>query len=209
MEFPTPEILAYLHKLAPEPNPILKEMESVAVEQNFPAVGPLVGGVLYQMVKLTSAKMIFELGSGFGYSALWMALAASEEAQIVCTEFDHQKAEAGLKYLGRAKQLHKVIYEVGDGLESFRRYQGPFDLIFLDLDKEHYPKALEIAVPRLRPGGVLLADNVLWSGRVLDEDIRDPATEGIRQFNINVAHHPELFTTILPIRDGLSLSIKV
>lgn len=208
MEFPSPEISEYLHELTPERSDIMKEMEAMAEEQSFPAIGPLVGRFLYQLAAISKARMVFELGSGFGYSAMWMAMALPEDGQIVCTEFDKKKAETGLKFLDRAKLRHKVIYEIGDALKSFERYQGPFDLVFCDLDKQQYPKVLEMAVPRLRSGGLLVADNVLWSGRILDPEDRSEATQGIRKFDEKIYSHPDLFSTIIPLRDGVSVSLK-
>lgn len=208
MDFPSPEITAYLQELTPERDEIMKEMEAAAEEQMFPAIGPLVGRLLYQWVKVSGARMIFELGSGFGYSAMWMAMALPPKGQMICTEFDRAKAENGLKYLDRAGLRHKVIYEIGDALKTFQRYQGPFDLVFCDLDKPQYPKALEMALPRLKSGGLLIADNVLWSGRILDDEDKAEATQGIREFNRKIYSHPELFSTIIPLRDGVSVSIK-
>ena len=121
MDFPSPEIDAYLHELTPERSEILVEMEALAADQMFPAVGPLVGRVLFQLARIAGARVIFELGSGFGYSALWLAMAIPEDGQIICTEFDKEKAEAGMRFLERAQMMHKVIYEVGDALESFHR----------------------------------------------------------------------------------------
>ncbi len=209
MNFPSPEIDAYLYELTPERSELMKEMEAMAEERHFPSIGPLVGRFLYQVAKISNAKMIFELGSGYGYSALWLAMALPDDGQILCTEFDRAKAEIGMKFLDRAKLMHKVVYEIGDALECFHRYQGPFDIIFCDLDKHQYPKALEMGIPRLKEGGLFVADNVLWSGRILDEEDRSEATEGIRKFNEKIYSHPELFSTVLPLRDGMSLSLKI
>jgi len=208
MEFPSPEISAYLHEITPERSEILAEMEAQASEQMFPAVGPLVGRLLYQLAKISKAKNIFELGSGFGYSALWMALAMPDDGQIICTEFDKAKAEAGMRFLDRAKLRHKVIYEVGDAMESFHRYRGPFDMIFCDLDKHQYPKALEMGVPKLTAGGMFVADNVLWSGRILEKEDGSQETEGIRRFNEMIYSRKDLFSTILPLRDGVAVCLK-
>lgn len=208
MEFPSPEMNAYLQELTPDGSEVFREIEALAAERSFPIVGPLVGRLLYQLVKISGARHIFELGSGYAYSALWMALALPKDGQIICTELDKAKAELGMEFLERAQLQHKVIYEVGKALESFQRYQGPFDMVFCDLNKHEYPKALEMSVPRLRPGGLLIADNVLWSGRVLDTKDSSAETTGIRKFNEMIYSHPELFSTILPIRDGVSLSLK-
>ncbi len=208
MQFPDPEIHQYLHEMAPKRLSILKEMEALAEKEKFPAVGPLVGGFLYQLAKISQAKMIFELGSGFGYSALWMASALTTGGRIICTEFDPERAKLGMKFLERAKLRSKVIYEVGDAVQSLNRYQGPFDMIFVDLDKEAYPEVIPLAESRLKAGGILVADNVLWSGRILEDQDQSKSTQGIRLFNATMAKHPDFFTTIIPLRDGVSLSLK-
>lgn len=208
MDFPSPEIDSYLREINPASPPILAEVEALAAERNFPIIGPLVGRVLYQIVKISGAKTVFELGSGFGYSALWIASALPDECQMICTEFDKAKAEEGMRFLDRAKLRHKVIYEVGSALENFHRYQGPFDLIFCDINKQDYPKALDLSVPKLKSGGLFLADNTLWSGRILDPEDRSRETEGIRKFNEKIYSHPQLFSSLLPLRDGVSISLK-
>jgi caffeoyl-CoA O-methyltransferase len=208
MNFPSLEVDSYLHEITPESPEILAEVEALAAERNFPIIGPLVGRVLYQLVKISKAKNVFELGSGFGYSALWIAAALPESGQMVCTEFDKAKAEEGMRFLDRAKLRHKVIYEVGSALENFHRYQGPFDLIFCDIDKQDYPKALELSVPKLKSGGLFLADNTLWSGRILDPEDKSRETQGIRKFNEKIYSDPQLFSSILPLRDGVSISLK-
>lgn len=208
MQFPDPEILSYLDSLTPKRSKVLRDMEAHAKKENFPAVGPQVGTFLFQLVKLSGAKLIFELGSGFGYSAMWMAPGLPEGGQIICTELDPKKAEMGMAFLKRAKLQSKVLYEVGDALDSLESYQGPFDMVFLDLNKEQYPAVIPLAEAKLRSGGLLVADNVLWSGRVIDELDQSEATLGIREFNQILAGHDGFWTSILPLRDGVSLSIK-
>ncbi len=209
MQFPSPEIDAYLQNLVSPVDALLQEMADWAQSQNFPAVGPLVGRLLFQLVKWGGVQRIFELGSGFAYSALWMARALPPQGHMVCTEFDRDKASLGLQFLERAGLRDKVVYEVGDALKSLEAYRGPFDLIFLDLNKEQYSQALELALPRLKIGGLLVADNVLWSGRVLDASDSSAATEGIRRFTREIFSHPQLSSSILPLRDGVSLSLKL
>lgn len=208
MQFPSPEIDEYLREFCPETSELMTEVEALAAEQDFPIIGPLVGRLLYQWVKVSKVKSVFELGSGFGYSALWIAMALPADGQIICTEFDKKKAERGMNFLERAKLRHKVIYEVGSALESFHRYRGPFDLIFCDIDKHEYPKALEMGLPKLKSGGLFMADNVLWSGRILDSEDRSKETQGIRKFNQMIFSNPELFSSIIPLRDGVSVSLK-
>jgi caffeoyl-CoA O-methyltransferase len=208
MNFLPPEIESYLMSLTPPRDEILSELEAIAEEKGFPAVGPLVGRFLYQLVKISSTKTIFELGSGFGYSAFWLAMALPEDGQIVCTEWSKENAELGMKFLGRAGLKHKITYEVGDALEVFNRYAGPYDLIFCDIEKHQYPRALEIGLPKLKSGGLFVADNTLWFGRVADPEDHSAETEGIRQFDRMLYDNPYLFSTIIPLRDGVSVSVK-
>jgi predicted O-methyltransferase YrrM len=208
MNFLPKKLEAYLYKISPPGAEVFREMEKLAEERDFPAIGPLVGRLLFQLVKLTGAKNVFELGSGFGYSAMWIASALPEEGRIVCTEYSKENAEMGIRFLERANLRHKVLYEVGDALESFHRYEGPFDLIFCDIDKHQYPKALEAGVPKLKSGGLFVADNVLWSGMVADPEDQSDATVGIRKFNEMIYQSPQLFSTIMPVRDGVSISLK-
>ncbi|MFO1519696.1 MAG: O-methyltransferase [bacterium] len=208
MNFLPPFLESYLNSLLPERGEIFLEMEALAEKRGFPAIGPLVGRLLYQCVKLTGVKQVFELGSGFGYSALWIASALPEDGKIICTEYSKENAEVGMKFLDRAHLLHKVTYEVGDALENFHRYPGPFDLIFCDIDKHQYPQALEASLPKLKSGGLFVADNVLWSGKVADCNDTTDATEGIRRFNRMIYSVPKLFSTVIPLRDGVSISVK-
>lgn len=204
-----PRLETYLRELTPPRSKLLHELEALAEERHFPAVGPLVGRFLFQLVRLSNARKILELGSGFGYSAFWFAMALPEEGRIICTEYERANAESAIRFLEKAHLSHKVLFEVGDATEILHRYPGPFDLIFCDLDKQLYPRALELGLPRLKSGGLFVADNVLWSGRVADPADRSPETEGIRRFNRMIYEDPQLFTTILPLRDGVSISLKL
>jgi predicted O-methyltransferase YrrM len=208
MNFPSPEIGAYLHEITPPRSELFTELEELAEERGFPAVGPLVGRFLYQLVKISRAKKFFELGSGFGYSALWLATAAPDDAEIVCTEYSLENAELGMKFLDRAHLRHKVVFEVGDALEILNRYRDTYDFIFCDIDKHQYPRALEVGLPKLKRGGLFVADNTLWSGKVADPEDHTPSTEGIRTFTQMIYRNPELFSTIIPLRDGVSVSWK-
>jgi len=209
MHLLSPELEAYLHEIVPPRDELFTELEEIAEERNFPAIGPLVGRLLYLIVKISGARQVFELGSGFGYSAMWIASALPEDGQVICSEYSKENAELGLSFLDRARLRQKVLYEVGDALEVFRRYPGPFDMVFCDIDKHQYPQALELAVPKIKKGGLFVADNVLWSGRVADLDDHSEATEGIRRFNEMTHHNPQLFTSIVPLRDGVSISLKM
>jgi len=208
MDIISPDLNRYLDSLLPERHPKLLEMEALARARNFPIVGPQAGRVLYQFVKLINARRVFEMGSGFGYSAFWLALALPEDGKLICTEASQNNVDLAEDYLKAGGLLPKVQLQTGDALKLLQKAEGPFDLIFNDVDKEDYPRALEIALTKLRPGGVLISDNALFHGRVTHVH-PDRSTRGILAYNQTAFHSPALWTTILPVRDGLAVSWKV
>ncbi|MER3523983.1 MAG: O-methyltransferase [Ignavibacteria bacterium] len=202
-----PIIERYLQDITPERDAVLFEMERHAAERDFPLVGPLVGRLLYLLSASISATRILELGSGFGYSAYWFAKATGDDARIICTDKSVENKTRAEAWLQRAGIAHKVTFEVGDALHILRRTPGEFDIIFNDIDKADYPKALMLSIPKLRKGGLFIADNALWKGRVVGAE-RDEATAAILTFNRRLYSMPELFSTIIPLRDGVSISMK-
>lgn len=204
-----PDIHAYLEKVRPASDPILREMEEYGEQHNFPYIGAQCGRILYALAVISGARRIFELGSGYGYSLYWMAKAMSAGGLVIGTENNPQNVARARAYFSRGGLTERADIRQGDALELFRREKGPFDLVMCDIGKEQYPAALALAKPRLRRGGILIADNILWSGKVADPAVHDPATEGIREFTRLIFADPDLFSTAIPIRDGLSISVKV
>lgn len=204
-----PEIDSYLDSLAPERPAVLKEMETRARRDNIPIVGPLVGSVIYQLTRSRGARRIFELGSAIGYSTIWLALAAGPDAEVFYTDGDPAKAAEARDWFEQAGVADRIQVKVGDALELFDATGGDFDLIFNDVDKHDYPRVFERTLPRLRRGGLLLTDNVLWSGRVTAPpapgDVQTPA---IQEFNTRAAALEGCVYTILPLRDGLGVLMK-
>lgn len=198
----------YLYSLLPARDEVLAEMEKQAEKRDIPIVGPLVGRVLYQLAAIHNAKTVFELGSAIGYSTIWWARAVGEHGKVIYTDGDRKNADEARGNFERAGVAKRVTIHVGDALEILSEQKNPFDVIFCDVDKEDYPRALRLAIPRLRKGGLLVADNVLWSGKVADKKISDPSTKAILEFNRLLYNSPELFTTILPIRDGIAVAVK-
>ncbi len=207
MNIVDPEIEGYIDHLLPSQEDILKEMEREGEKRRFPIVGPQVGRLLCQMAWLTRAARIFEMGSGYGYSAYWFLKGMPPPGRIILTDDSQENLDRARDYLKKADLLNRVTFEHGDALEVIEKYPGPFDIIFNDIDKERYPEAFKKALPRIRSGGLLISDNVLWFGRILT-DSRDPDVEGIRTYNRLVTQTKGLFTAIIPVRDGLSISIK-
>jgi predicted O-methyltransferase YrrM len=197
----------YMHQITSERHPVLMEMEKLAEERNFPIVGPLVGRILYQYGSILKAKRIFELGSGYGYSAFWWALATPDDARIYCTEGSAENIRLGMDFLARAGLANKIEYFQGDALESIDRVQGNFDIVFMDIDKHQYPAGFRKAFPRLRNGGLFITDNVIWGGRIVEGD-NSPDTKGVLEFNGLIYNTPGAFSTILPVRDGVGVVLK-
>lgn len=208
MELTNPAINDYLHNLTPPRHSVLAEMEQYAKENNFPIIGPLVGRFLHQLVLLTNASRIFEMGSGYGYSAIWFAMALRAGGTVECTEMDTANIERGKKYTAAAGVAGHITWHQGDALDSMDKASGVYDIILNDVDKEQYPRALEIAWPKLRRGGIMVTDNVLWSGRIVEEDPPSKATAGILEFNRRSYAMPGSMCTVMPIRDGLMLAVK-
>jgi len=204
-----PEIEGYLAPLATPRHEVLIEMEARATEEKIPIVGPLVGALLYQLVSLRGARRIFELGSAIGYSTIWLALAAGPESEIFYTDADEKKAEEALHYFERAGVADRITVKTGDALEMFEATGGDFDFIFNDINKHEYPRVLDKALPRVRKGGLLVAHNVLWSGRVAQlTSTDDKDTPAIRDFNTLAASSPGCVYSILPLDDGVGVLFK-
>lgn len=201
------DIERYLHGLLPERDPVLRKMERLAEEQEFPAVGPLVGRFLAQLAQMTGARRVLELGSGFGYSAYWWLTGMGDEGEVVLTDGSKAYATLATQFFDEAGWGRRIRFEVGDALATVERLRGPFDIIFIDIDKRQYPDAFRTALPKLKPGGLLVADNVLWFGSVATKDT-SPETEAIREFTRLLYGTPGLWTTIVPLRDGVSVTVK-
>jgi caffeoyl-CoA O-methyltransferase len=198
----------YLYSLIPARDEVLNQMESEAVERNIPIVGPLVGRVLHQLAMMIQAKTIFEMGSAIGYSTIWWARAVGDGGRVFYTDGNRKNAEEARGYFERAGVLDRINISTGDALEILSEQNGQFDIIFNDIDKEDYPRAFRLAIPRLRKGGLFVTDNVLWSGKVAQKKPGEASTKAILEFNRLLYGSPELFTTILPIRDGVAVAIK-
>lgn len=198
----------YLYSLLPARDPVLTEIEAEAAQRKIPIVGPAVGRILYQLALMSGAKKIFEMGSAIGYSTIWWARAVGQGGRVFYTDGDRKNAEQARRYFDRAGVGDRISIGVGDALELLSEEKQEFDIIFNDVDKEDYPRVFRLSIPRLRKGGLLVTDNVLWSGKVADHKNVDPSTKAIREFNQLLYNSPGLFTTILPVRDGIAVAMK-
>jgi predicted O-methyltransferase YrrM len=201
------EIERYMEGLLPARDPLLAEIEAQAAQRGIPIVGPAVGRLLAQLIMLTGARRVFELGSAIGYSTIWMARAAGPDAEIHYSDGSEANAREAAGYFTRAALTGRIRAHVGDALTALAATAGEFDLIFNDVDKEGYPSVLAAAPARLRKGGLLVTDNTLWHSRVLDP--RDEASRAVAEFNRALYASDMFFTTLIPLRDGVSVSLKI
>jgi predicted O-methyltransferase YrrM len=206
----SPAVSEYLESLVPKRPPELARMERYARKTRFPIIGPAVGHLCYQLARTIGATRVFELGSGFGYSTAWFARAVKENGggvvhHVVWDAELSLQARAHLEALGLGDQ---VRYTVGEAVDALRRESGEFDLIFNDIDKRGYPASLPVIESKLRSGGVLVTDNLLWSGRIFDSKDRSPDTQGVRKMTSLVMKSPNWTASIVPIRDGVLVARK-
>jgi predicted O-methyltransferase YrrM len=202
-----PEVEDYLYDVLPPRDEVLTEMEADAAKNDYAIVGPAVARVLYQLAKISGAKKIFEMGSAIGYSTIWWARAVGEGGRVIYTDGDPKRADKARRYFDRAGVSQRITIRVGDALEFLSEEKENYDIIFNDVDKIDYPRVFRLALPRLKSGGLFITDNVLWSGK-LRKPNPDAQTKAILQFNKLICESPDLFTTILPIRDGVAVCVK-
>jgi caffeoyl-CoA O-methyltransferase len=202
-----PEIERYMTSLLPRRDEVLADMEAAAAQHLVPIVGPAVGRFLAQLVMLSKARRIFELGSAIGYSTIWLARAAGPQAEVHYTDFSEDNAHQARGYFERAGVAARVQVHVGEALSVLGRTPGEFDLIFNDIEKEAYPAVLEAVPARLKRGALFVTDNTLWSERVLDPP--DATARAVADFNRKLYESTQFYTTLLPIRDGVSVSLKL
>lgn len=209
MNITDPEVEKYFYGLLPKRDAVLEEMEEQARKRNIPIVGPAVASVLYQYARLINARKVFELGSAIGYSTIWWARAVGEGGEVFYTDGDRKKADEASGYFCQAGIEGRIKVGVGDALELLSEQKQEFDIIFNDVDKEDYPRVLHLVKARLRRGGLFITDNVLWSGKVTERDPKEESTRGIQEFNRKLYAMEDFFTTILPLRDGVAVSVRL
>ena len=198
----------YIYALLPERDEVLREIEEQAEKRDIPIVGPAVGRLFFQLAQISGAKTVFELGSAVGYSTIWWARAVGPQGRVVYTDMSKKNADEARGYFERAGVADRIDIRIGDALETLSKEKADsFDIIFNDVDKHFYPRVFELARTRVRPGGLFVTDNVLWSGKVAKPVKRaDAATKGITEFNSLLYAAAEFFTTIIPLRDGVAVA---
>ena len=200
----------YLTSLVPLREKELQEMEAYAEKHDFPIIGPACGYYCYQIARMINAKSVFELGSGYGYSTAWFSKAVRENGGGVVhhTVWDEKLSKMASNHLLRLGFADIVQYHVAEAVESLRREAGPFDIIFNDIDKQAYPESLGVIKNKLRSGGILIIDNMLWSGRIFDAKDTSLATEGVREFTRRITTDNDWVVSLAPVRDGMIVAYK-
>ena len=200
----------YLASLVPPREPELQKMEEYAEKKDFPIIGPVCGYYCYQLARMINAKSIFELGSGYGYSTAWFAKALKENGggivhHTVWDEDLSKRAQGHLSALGSAEV---VEFHIAEAVETLRQTDGPFDIIFNDIDKEGYPDSLSVIKEKLRHGGLLIIDNIIWHGQVLDPTNHEKSTDAIRRFTRDITTDLDWIVSLIPARDGMIVAYK-
>lgn len=207
----------FLIDLVPTRGPEMQAMEKYAKKHNFPIIGPAAGYTCYQIARMIRAKSVFEMGSGYGYSTAWLARAVQENCArertngcgvVHHTVWDEKLSKMATSHLSRLGFDHLIEYHIAEAVKTLRNTPGSFDLIFNDIDKEGYPDSLPVIKDKLRSGGVLIVDNILWGGRVFDEDEKSNSTESIREFTRLITTDSDWITSVTPVRDGLIIAYK-
>jgi len=199
----------YIYDLLPERDEVLAEMEADAAQRKIPIVGPAVGRLFQLLARISGARTVFEMGSAIGYSTIWWARGLGKEGRVIYTDGDPKNAEQAHRNLERAGVADRVQILTGDALEILSEYKPEsLDIIFNDVDKEDYPRVFRLAVPRVKPGGLFVTDNVLWHGRVAEQKPEMASTRAIQEFNRLLYSARELFPVIVPLRDGVAVAVK-
>ena len=212
MDIVAPEIEAYLSTLVTRSS-LLERVAAEGARLDLPIIDSAVGRLLETMVMATSARNVLEIGTANGYSALWLAQSLPANGRLISIELDRSRAQLARDHFTEAGLENRASVMVGDSALLIHKIAGPFDLIFNDGDKRQYPQLLDRLVKLLRPGGVLITDNVLWDGEVVPGLVSPPnrstdETKAIATYNQQLATDARLVTSFLPLRDGVAMSIR-
>ena len=204
------KIQDFITTLVPPRPDEMVAMEKYAEETDFPIIGPAAGYACYQVARMIEARSVFEMGSGYGYSTAWFAKAVEENGggEVHHVVWDAKLSQMAASHLSRLGFGSLIQYHVAEAVETLKATEGPFDLIFNDINKEAYPASLPIIKEKLRSGGVLIIDNIFWSGRIFDKKDTSPSTQGVRDFTHLITLDPDWIVSLVPVRDGIIVALK-
>ncbi|QLG27181.1 O-methyltransferase [Halorarum halophilum] len=213
------DVTRFVRATGPEHTDVQERMDEFASEHHFPNIGPDAGAVLCMVARMTDAEAVFEFGSGFGYSASWFLRGGAD--RVVLTEFDADELERGEEFLSEAGLADRCSFEHCDAMDAIDRYDGPFDAVLIDHEKERYADAFEAVAPKLAEGGVVIADNVMYGPIDFDAvlahlegedgaiDADDEESRGIAEYLDTVCNADGFETVVLPVGSGLAVTTKV
>ena len=204
----------YLSRLNRQSDAVLDAIARAGAERQLPLVDAEVGALLRVLATSIGATRMLEIGTAIGYSSIWLAGALPAGGTLVTMEMNADRAREAREHVARAGFADRVMVMVGDAQVLMAKVAGPFDLIFQDGDKQLYGPMLDRLVGVLRPGGLLITDNVLWDGEVVPGFVASPArraddTRAIADYNERINAHPQLRTATVPLRDGVAIAVKL
>ena len=202
----------YLDKLMPASDDLLAEMEAYAAEHRVPIADREVARFLEITARSMNAKRALECGMAIGYSVIHLLRGMGDDGRVITIDPSDEMISRASDYLARAGLRQRTQIEKGYALEVIPRLNEEFDLLFIDAVKEEYRGYLDLGLPKLRVGGVVICDNLLWGGQVAGEirsDDQKASTEALREFNRYFIHHPELRAEVLAVGDGLGYAVKI
>lgn len=216
-ELVSDDVTDFVRAVGPQPDEVLTEMNEYGEEIGFPTVGPAVGGWLATLARLVDAERVFEFGSGFGYSAYWFARALPPTGEAVLTEIDADELDRAREYFDRGDLTERATFEHGDAIETVDDYEGPFDVVLIDNEKDRYEEAFDAVREKVAPGGVVIADNAMTSTSVDFETVLElvegetvedanESTRGVAAYLERVRADPDFETAAIPLGEGIAVS---
>lgn len=206
------DLLRYLETTHPAPNPLLLELEQHGRKEGIPIVSRETGRFLSVLVRMMQANRILEIGTAFGYSTLWMALAQPPVGKIWTIDPDHTRTDVAISYFNRAGEDDNITVFNQDAVELLPSFpQRNLDIVFIDADRAHYRAYLDLTIPMLKRSGIVVVDDCLLNGRIANspEEGDDGQIEIMRDFNTYFLTNPNLDATILPLGDGTGIGVRI
>lgn len=206
MEFIDSAIEEYARVFSGEPSPLLQELDRethAMILQPRMLSGHLQGRFLSFFAKVCRPSTILEIGTFTGYSALCLAEGLTPNGRLITIDINEELETFTRSFFDRSEYKEQIDYRIADAKDELTKIDGPFDLVFIDADKRNYGLYYDLIIDKMSPGGIILVDNVLWSGKIVDETARDKSTQALRDFNQKCLGDPRVDKMLLPLRDGL------
>lgn len=198
----------YLESLTPPRDALLERMEKLAEDEGHPIADPEVAQLIRILVRAAKPRRVLEVGTNIGYSVIVIGRECDPDVVVETIEIDHNTLGTARAFVSEAGLPCRVVFHEGAALDVIPRLTGPFDFVFIDCVKTEYPQYLDLLLPKLERGAIVVCDNLLWKGRVAAGD-HDAATDALRAFNKRIVNDPRLATSILPLGDGTGVSVVI